>query len=171
MDIQRKTVLQVAVSVAVGLLFVGGLLGLSSVYGSEISYENEPFAGTVTGELREPADGTVSLEGELDGQFEERAGGLAASINGTVDGTPTNGTLTGPLEATITDEIASGTIAGTVSGTVEDGTFEGTFEGTVDATDPDTAVTPTGGLALVGLIAAFIVAMPIVGYLIERSED
>ena len=101
MDIQRKTVLQVAVSVAIGLLFVGGLLGLSSVYGSEISYENESFAGTVTGELGEPADGTVSLEGELDGQFEERS----------------------------------------------------------------------GGLALVGLIAVFIVAMPIVGYLIERSED
>ncbi|PSP17422.1 hypothetical protein BRC62_04810 [Halobacteriales archaeon QH_10_67_13] len=75
------------------------------------------------------------------------------------------------LEATIADEIASGTVAGTLSGTVEDDTFEGTFEGTVDATDSDTAVTPTGGLALVGLIAVFIVAMPIVGYLIERSED
>lgn len=171
MDIERKTVVQVAVSVTVGLLFVVGLVGLSSVYGSEITHDDEPLAGVVAGELGEPDEGAVPITGELEGEFENRTGGLRVGINGTIAGTVDDGTLNGSLTATIEDSAADGTVAGSVDGTVEDGSFSGDFQGSVDATDQDTSVTPTGGLALVGLIAAFIIGMPVVGYLIERTHE
>ena len=171
MEIERKTAVQVAVSVAVVAVFLVGLIGLSSVYGSEVSYENESLSGTVEdGTLGEPADGTVSFRGGLDGEFTETAGGIEVAVNGTVDEPPAEGRLGGAFTATIDDSIANGTVTGTLNGSVNDGTFEGEFEGTITASGHDTEVTAGGGLALVGLIAAFIMLMPVAGYFIERSD-
>jgi hypothetical protein len=113
----------------------------------------------------------VSFRGDLDGEFTETGGGIEVTVNGTVDEPPTDGRLGGAFTATIDDSIANGTVTGTLNGSVNDGTFEGEFEGTITASGHDTEVTAGGGLALVGLIVAFIVLMPVAGYFVERSAD
>lgn len=142
------------------------------MYGSEVSYENEPLSGTVdNGELGESVDGAVSFQGDLDGKFTETTGGIEVAVNGSVDEPPTDGRLNSAFTATIDDTIANGTISGTLNGSASNGTFEGTFEGTITASGHDTEVTADGGLALVGLIVVFIILMPIAGYLIEQSNE
>jgi len=90
-------------------------------------------------------------------------------VTGTVEGASTDDRLTGTLAGNITGPM-DGRITGDINGTYdsENGSFDGEFEGTVNGTTEQ--VSPTGGLALVGLLAAFLVAFPIAGYLIERQN-
>jgi Na+/glutamate symporter len=60
-----------------------------------------------------------------------------------------------------------------MNGTIEeDGdevSFDGSFTGTASG-ETKTELSSTGGLALIGIIVAYIVGLPLLGYLIERHD-
>jgi len=174
MDPDQETVWQIVATIAVVALFVVGLAVLSQVFVTDVAVENEPTAGSLDGELEnvEMQDGSVSgtFEGELDGQFE---GNLSkdyiADVSGDIEGSATDSTVEGTINGTVSGPL-DGTISGEINGTVDEeaGTFSGEFSGTVDGSTEK--VSPDGGLALIGLIATFLIVMPITGYLIHRRE-
>ena len=71
---------------------------------------------------------------------------------------------------------AAGTVDGTVNGTLT-GTYDadtrrvtGQFDGNINGTDAGTVITETGGIAIVGVLAGFIVLMALAGFYLERQE-
>lgn len=168
MDVDRKMVLQLIVSVVALLLFVAGLAVLSTAYGTSEPVDNESISGDLEGDFTNlsVSGGEVagSFEGHLSNDFE-------ADVDGTLDGTADNGTLTADVNGTISGAV-DGTATGDVTGTVDEEaeTFEGTFNGTVNGST-ENALSSEGGLAVLGLIALFIVLLPILGYLVERNTD
>ena len=166
MEFDRDLAVQVGITVAVVGAFVLGLAVLSSVLGDEVAVDNEPLEGTVSGTYDGDVQaGAVTLG--FDGTFDN---GIEAPVEGTITGTVENGTLTG---GELDGEI-SRAIDGTVSGTLTDATLDregssidAAFSGTANGTTA-TRLNETGGFALVGFLATFLVAMPVFGYLIRR---
>ncbi len=170
MDVDRKTVVQIVVSVLAVAIFIGGLVAVTGGYGVvETVGPDDPegqLDGTLEGDFEEldSDDGTVSHE--FSGEFEND---IIATLDGPVEGTVEDGVLSGELDGTITGAI-DGTVSGEMNGTVdEDGSFDGTFEGTADGETRQT-LSPDGGLILLGLIVAYIVFLPLLGYFIERHD-
>ena len=171
MEIDRDVVIQVSISVAVVALFVLGLALLSDAYGSTIDVTNESIQGELDGEF---TDLSVTDDGEVTGTFVGTFDNdFQGPIEGEIDGEVTNDELTGTFDGTV-DGAIKGTTSGTVEGTLDEDaeTFHGSYDGSVTG-ETETELSQEGGLALLGLIASFIVAMPIFGYLIERlrSDD
>lgn len=168
MDVDRELIAQVGISVAVVTLFIVGLALLTDAHGFTEPVENETLEGTIEGDFDgEITDGTVT--GEFDGTYEND---IEVTLRGDVEGTLTDGTVTADFEGTI-----SGAIDGDARGTITDGTYDeddgtlsGDFEGSADG-DTGMDLEETGGLILIGLIAAFIVVMSAAGYVIERFKD
>lgn len=169
MDVDRKTALQVTASLAMVLLFIVGLVVLSTTFGLsetvDSSDERGQLNGTVEGELANISseDGTVTAR--FEGNFEN---GYEARLDGEIEGTEQNGTLTGEFDGTISGPI-DGNATGQIDGSIdeESQTFEGQFNGTAEGKTA-TTLSPTGGLALLALLAVFLLVAPVVGYLIER---
>lgn len=171
MELERDLVLQVGITIAVVAVFILGLAALSSVYGDEVTVEDEPLNGSIDGNYEGTIEeGSVSLA--FDGRFNDN---IEAMLDGTVEGTVENGTLT---EATYEGEI-HGAIDGNASGTITDIELDGEslklhghFEGTASGNTAND-LSAEGGLVLLGLMGAFIVAMPAFGYLIQqlKSDD
>jgi len=169
MEFDRDLAVQVGITVAVVAGFTLGLVLLSTVFGGDIAVEDRPLNGTIDGTYQgEVEEGEVSLA--FDGTFDN---GVEMRLDGNITGTVENGTL---LEGEFEGDV-SGAIDGNTTGTVTDAALdeeqsqlEGGFDG---AATGETAndLTDLGGLALVGLIAAFLVAMPIFGYLIQRLRS
>jgi hypothetical protein len=166
MEIDRDLIVQVGITVAVVAVFVVALAVLSSAYGNDVTVEEE-LNGTIDGTYAEDIeDGNVTLT--FDGTYDNS---IEAMVDGTITGTVENGTLDGAFEGDI-----SGAIDGTATGTVTNATLdeeqfklEGSFEGTANGTTAK-GLTEQGGLLLIGLMAAFLVAMPVFGYLIQRLK-
>ena len=174
MDLDRETVWQIGATVAAVVLFVVALAVLSQVFVNDVAVENEPVSGELDGDIQDMTvqDGSVTgtFDGELEGDFQ---GNLSkdfdVELTANVEGTVGDGTMTGTLE----DDVEQ-PVEGTISGDVENGTLDtetgeltGEFSGTVNGTTEQ--VSPDGGIALVALIGAFIVAMPLIGYVIRRA--
>lgn len=171
MDVDRKTVWQIVVSAIAVALFIAALIVLSSAYGvTEIvdPGDNEgQLEGSLSGDFDELTveDGTVT--GTFTGEFEND---IVASFDGSVDGTVDDGVLVADFDGTITGAI-DGDVSGEMNGTLDEeaGTFEGTFSGTATG-ETRTTLSPEGGLMLLGLIALFILLLPVFGYLVERQD-
>jgi len=171
MDVERKTVVQIVVSVVAVALFITGLVVVTSAYGETVTVspddEEAQLDGQLSGELGEEfeiaEDGTAS--GGFVGQYEN---GIRASIDGQVNGTVSDGVFTGAFEGSISGAI-DGNVTGEMSGTVEDGSFNGTFQGVADG-ETQTQVSPNGGLILIVLIVGYIIFLPLLGYAIERHD-
>lgn len=168
MEIERDLVVQVGVTVAVVGAFVLALALVSTTYGDEVPVEDRPVNGTIDGTYGgEIQDGPVSLA--FDGTYNN---GVEAMLDGQINGTVENGTLTrGTLEGEISGAI-DGTVSGTVTGAELDEdslSIEGSFQGTANGTTAND-LSDEGGLILLGLLAAFIVGMPLFGYLIKRLQ-
>lgn len=169
MEVDRELVLQVGVSVIVVLLFILGLAFISSTFGQADDVDGEPLNGTLEGDLSAISESggtlTATIEGEYDNSIQAE---LDGEIEGTTDGNGTfEGTYVGSIEGPI-DGNASGDVAGTVD--TDDETFTGTFNGTATGTT-STSLTPDGGLVLIGLLVAFIIAMPVFGYYIQWATE
>ena len=174
MDLDRETVWQICATVAAVALFVVALAVLSQVFVNDVAVENEPISGELDGNIQNMTvqDGSVSgtFDGELEGDFEGNLSKefdveLTANVEGTVD----DGAMTGTLE----DDVEQ-PVEGTISGDIENGSLDtesgdltGEFSGTVNGTTEE--VSADGGIALVALIGAFVVAMPLIGYGIRRA--
>jgi len=168
MEIDRRLVLQVGLSVVALALFVGGLVIISGAYGVQEPVEDRPVSGTIEGDVTDVSDTGDGTEATLDGSIDSDVDLL---VEGTLTGTTEGGQFEGTFEGAV-DGAVDGTITGDVNGTLdtEEGTFSGEFEGTAGGTT-DTAMDPSGGVALVALIVGFIVLMPVFGYIIERADD
>jgi len=168
MEIDRRLVLQVGLSVAALALFVGGLVIISGAYGAEEPVDDREITGTIEGDVTEVTDTGDRTEATLDGTVSTEFDGM---VEGTLAGTLNDNQFEGTFEGTISGAV-DGTITGDVNGTLDadGGSFSGQFEGTASGTT-DTAMDPSGGLALVVLIVGFIVLMPLFGYVIERAGD
>jgi hypothetical protein len=170
MEIDRKTVVQIVVAAGAVGLFIAALIGVSSAYGTTVAVENESLDGTMSGTFTEFNESNGTVTGELDGtyedDFEEMISGSVE--NGTLDGD----TLTAEFNGTISGAI-DGTISGEMNGTIqEDGdevSFDGSFTGSASG-ETKTELSSTGGLALIAIIVAYIVGLPLLGYLIERHD-
>ncbi len=171
MEFDRDLAVQVGITVAVVAGFTLGLVVLSSAFGGDVPVEDRALNGTIDGTYQgEIEDGEVSLV--FDGSFNN---GIEMRLDGNITGTVENGTLLGgEFEGDV-----SGAIDGNATGTVTDAALdeeqaglEGGFNGTATG-ETANDLTDLGGLALVGLMAAFLVAMPIFGYLIQqlRSDE
>ena len=173
MDLDQETVWQIVITVAVVALFVAALVVLSQAFVEEVTVENEPASGEIDGEFDGEFDGdsvTGTFSGEFDGEFEgdNLTKDIEADVSGDVEGTTADGamsgtfegTVSGPMDGTITGEIENGTLD------ADEGTLSGDLSGTINGTTEE--VSPDGGVALVALIGVFIVAMPLVGYLIRQ---
>ena len=177
MEIERETVVQVVLASLAVALFIAALVGISLAYGTAGVVE-QSVSGTLDGDLEDidHDDGvtTAYLEGEFDGELLDADGEPDGSIEGDVEGELTGelqgDTFTGEFNGTISGAV-DGDLAGDVEGTFDEdaGVFDGELAGDVDGTT-GTTISPEGGLVLVGLLALYILFMPIVGYLIERQE-
>lgn len=169
MNVDGETVVQVTVSVAVVLAFIAALTMLSLSYGTQAPIENESIEESLSGEFEGLEETNDGVAGQFEGNLR---GAIDATITGDVEGEVRNGQFVGEFDGTI-DGAVEGTAWGEVNGTVDEevSSFDGTFSGTINGTDHGTQISPDGGLALVGLIALFIVVMPIFGFLIERYRD
>jgi len=171
MEFDRDLAVQVGITVAVVTAFTLGLVVLSTVFGGDVPVEDRSLDGTIDGTYQgEVENGEVSLA--FDGDFNN---GIEMRLDGNITGTVENGTLVGGEF----DGEVSGAIDGNATGTVNNATLDeeqaglvGGFNGTATG-ETANDLTDLGGLALVGLIAAFLVAMPIFGYLIQqlRSDE
>jgi hypothetical protein len=164
MDLDRKSAWQILVAASAVLLFIGGLAVVSTAYGTEAPVENERIDGDLSGELvaGNVTDGeTATFEGHISDDFE-------ADITGNVSGSLTDGSFVGQFNGTISGAV-DGTVTGELNGTIDDGSFDGTFNGTANGTSENT-LTPDGGLVLLGLIALFIILLPVLGYFVEQQE-
>jgi hypothetical protein len=167
MDVERKTVVQVVVTVTAVLIFIAALVGLSSAFGVTQTAEDEPLNGSFSGEFEELEVENGEVTGTFSGEYSDS---IVATVEGSVDGTVSDRTLTAEFDGTISGAI-DGTLTGEMNGTLdrEEETFDGTFDGTTTG-ETQTTLSPDGGLVLIGLMALFIVLMPIVGYFIERGD-
>lgn len=165
MEVDRELVLQIGVSVIVVVLFIVGLAVISSTYGQADEVEDEALNGTLEGDLSDISESDGTLAATIDGQYKnDIQAEFDGDIEGTIDGDGSfEGTYTGGIAGPI-DGNASGDVSGTVDSDSE--TFSGTFTGTADGKTA-TSLTPDGGLVLIGLLAAFIIAMPVFGYYIQ----
>lgn len=169
MELERDLVVQVGITVAVVALFVLALAVLSTAYGDEVTVDERSLNGSIDGTYEgDIADGGVTLA--FDGTYSNN---VEVSLDGTVEGTVENGTLTG---ATFEGEV-SGAIDGNATGTITDAQLdqeslklEGQFDGTATGTTAND-LSADGGILLLGLLGAFIVAMPAFGYLIQRLKS
>lgn len=168
MDIDRDVVIQVTISTGVVLLFVVGLAMLSGAYGVSVDVEDESLDGTLHGGF----DNLTVADGEMSGSFQgEFENEIIATMEGEMQGDVTDETVSGEFNGTI-DGAIDGTTQGTVEGTLneEQETFDGEFSGTASG-KTSTSLSPDGGLAILALIGAFIVVMPVFGYVIERLRE
>ncbi|ERH09168.1 MAG: hypothetical protein J07HX64_00921 [halophilic archaeon J07HX64] len=169
MEFDRDLAVQVGITVAVVAVFTLGLVVLSTALGDDVPVEDRQLNGTIDGTYQgEVEDGDVSLV--FDGTFNN---GVEMRFDGNITGTVDNVTLAeGQFEGDV-----SGAIDGNATGTVINATLDeeqaqlaGRFNGTATGETADD-LTDVGGLGLVGLIAAFLVAMPVFGYLIQRLRS
>lgn len=177
MEIERETVVQVILASLAVALFIAALVGISLAYGVDGTVE-QSVTGSLDGDIEDVTheDGvtTAHFEGTLDGELLDDDGEPDRSVEGAVEGE-----LTGELNGDSFEGTFDGTLSGAVDGDVDGevtgtfdedaGVFDGEIDGEVDGTTGKT-VSPEGGLALVGLLALYVLFMPIVGYLIERQE-
>jgi len=164
MDLDRKSAWQILVAASAVLLFIGGLAVLSTAYGTDAPVDNETIEGDLSGEFVDGnvTDGeTAQFDGHISDDFE-------ADISGTVEGSLDGDRFTSQFNGTISGAV-DGTVTGELNGTVDGNSFEGTFNGTANGTS-ENVLTPDGGLFLLGLIALFIVLLPVLGYLVEQQE-
>lgn len=168
MDVDRELIVQVGISVTVVAIFIAALALISGSYGQVESADNHSLDGTLEGELSEMAETNESYSAEFFGEFENE---IQATFDGQLNGTVDDGTFQGTYAGSI-DGAIEGNASGDVEGEIDDDedTFEGTFNGSANGTTSK-SLTDQGGLVLVGLIAAFIIAMPIFGYFIEWFRD
>jgi len=168
MEIDRRLVLQVGLSVAAFALFIAGLMFISGAYGAGEPVEDREMVGTIEGDVTDLTTEGEQTEGTFEGTVSaDFDGQVSGELTGTLDGDQ----FVGEFDGTVSGAV-DGTITGGVNGTLDEeaGTLEGEFDGTVDGTT-DTAMDPDGALAIIALIAAFIILMPIFGYIIERFSD
>lgn len=168
MEIERETVLQVLLAATAVALFIAALVGVGLAFGTDSPVEDQAVEGDIEGSF----DTLETSDGRATGEFEgSLSNGLDATVSGEIEGTVTDGTLAGTIDGTVRGSV-DGTITADIEGTLdqEAESFNGTFEGTVDGTS-DTAISPSGGIALVALIAGFVIMMPIFGYAIERYDS
>lgn len=171
MDVDRKTVVQIVVSVVAVALFITSLVVVTSAYGETVTVGPDDeeaqldgeFSGDFDDEFEIAEDGTAS--GGFAGQYDND---ITASVDGEVSGTVSDGVFTGEFEGSISGPI-DGNVSGEMNGTVEDGSFDGSFQGVADG-ETQTQLSPDGGLILVGLIVGYIIFLPLLGYAIERHD-
>ncbi len=172
MDVDRKTVVQIVVSVAAVALFITGLVVVTGAYGETVTVGPDDEEGQLTGELSGEFDGTLETAENgtaVTGFSGEYENGIIGPVDGQAEGSVTeDGVFTGQFNGSISGAI-DGTVTGTMNGTVEDGSFDGTFDGVAEG-KTQTKLTSDGGLFIIGLIGSFIVALPLLGYLIERHD-
>jgi hypothetical protein len=171
MELDGETVKQVLIAAGAVALFIVAAMGLSAAFGSHPDLQNESVQGSIDGTL---ADGAVSgdtIDGQFNGTLDADLSASIETINGTLTGTVENGNVTGEFVGEATGTV-DGTLEGTVSGSynASSNALKGEFNGTINGTDAGTRITETGGLALVGVLAAFIVLMAIAGLYLERQD-
>lgn len=172
MDIDRETVWQLAATVIVLTAFVAGLVVFSQSFSTDVVVEDESVSGDLSGQLNyeNETGSTGTFEGDLNGEFNgSLSKDVEAEITGTIDGEPSGSALDGSLDGNISGPL-EGEITGDVTGTYhsENGSFDGEITGTVNGTTEQ--VSPDGGLALLALLAAFLIAFPVAGYIIQRKD-
>lgn len=163
MELDGETTRQLFIAGLAVAVFVVAAIAVSTAFGSAPTV-NTPTEGELNGTLTE---GAIS-DGTINGEF---SGTLDGDVQGTVEGT---------IEGSLDDAVLNGTIEGTVDGTIEGrvnvtsepsgSVVAGTFNGTITGTDSDTDVTATGGIALVGVLAAFILLMAGAGLWLARQD-
>ena len=168
MDIDRDVVIQVTISAGVVLLFVVALSMVSDAYGGSVDVEDEALEGSLEGEFTNLTVADGEMNGAFEGQFEND---IIAVFEGDMAGDVADDTVTGEFNGSIAGAI-DGKTQGTVEGTLdeEEERFDGQFSGTANG-KTSTSLSPDGGVVLLGLIGAFIVAMPVFGYVIERLRS
>lgn len=167
-DVDRKTVLQIVVSVVTVGLFIASLVAVTNAYGVPQTEEDMSLEGDLYGEFEEfdVENGAVTgtFVGTYDNEFE-------GQVEGDVDGTLEGDTLVAEFDGTVSGAL-DGTMTGEMDGTVEENgqtSFDGAFSGTATG-ETGTTLSPDGGLILLVLILAYILILPFLGYLIERHD-
>lgn len=170
MELDGETVRQVLVAVLAVAFFISATVVASTAFGSHPAI-NESVNASIDGSLAEGAVSGDSVNGNFNGTFDADLSGSVEHVNGTIDGTLQNGRVTGTF-----DGDAAGTVSGTVSGQVDatynasTNSLSGNFTGTINGTDASTAFTPTGGIALVVLLGAFILLIAGAGLWLEGQD-
>ena len=167
MEFDRDLAVQVGITVGVVASFTLGLVLLGTVFGGDVTVEDRQLNGTIDGTYQGQAeDGEVSLT--FDGNFNN---GIEVGLDGNITGSVENGTLVeGQFEGDIAGAINGNATGRVTNATLSEEQLEGRLNG-VATGETATDLTETGGLTLVGLIAAFLVAMPVFGYLIQRLRS
>jgi hypothetical protein len=170
MELDGETVKQILVAVLAVAFFIGATVVASSAFGSHPAI-NESVDATIDGTLSEGAVSGDTVDGTFNGTFDADLSGSVERVNGTIEGTLQDGRVTGTFEGE-----ASGTVTGTVTGSVNASynasanSLSGEFTGTINGTDASTTFTPQGGIALVALLAAFILLIAGAGLWLERQD-
>lgn len=171
MELDGETVKQVLIAGGAVAFFIVAAMGLSAAFGSHPDLQNETVQGQFDGTLAEDAVSGTAVDGQFNGTLDAGLSASIESVNGTLTGTVENGNVTGDFVGE-----AAGTVDGTVEGRVNgsynatENSLDGQFNGTINGTDAGTRVTETGGIALVGVLGAFIVLMAVAGLYLERQE-
>lgn len=177
MELDGETVKQVLIAGLMVVAFVAALVVVGQSFGTHPTV-NETTEGDLKGSVPADALSNDSVDGQFNGTLSADVNGdgntdSQEKVNGTVTGTVTDGSFEGQLNGTIEGTV-DGTIEGNVSGTLENDSdelsFDGEFDGRLNGTDKGTEVSPQGGLALVGLLGGFIVAMALAGLWLERQD-
>jgi hypothetical protein len=171
MEFDGETVRQVLIAAGAVALFIVAAMGLSAAFGSHPNLQNESVQGAIDGTLTEGAVSDNAIDGRFNGTLDA---GLSVSIervSGTLTGTVEDGNVTGRFVGNATGTV-DGTVDGTVTGSYNatSNAVSGEFEGTINGTDAGTQISETGGMALVGVLAAFIILMAVAGLYLERQE-
>ncbi|MFC7057148.1 DUF7472 family protein [Halovenus salina] len=171
MELDRKTVVQIVVSVVAVALFITGLVVVTAAYGETETIgpddEEGQLDGTLSGDFGD--DFEIADDGTASGGFSgDYVNGVDMPVDGQVTGTVEDGVFTGTFEGSISVAI-EGNTTGEMNGTIDDGSFNGTYVGTARG-ETRTTLSADGGLALIGLIVAYIVFLPLMGYVVENYD-
>lgn len=170
MEIDRKLVAELGVSVTAVVVFIGVAVLVSQAYAAPATLTGN-FSGEVTGEVTN--DTTGEFTGEISGDVSDD---LVGEVSGEVSGTApdASGEFTRQVNGSVSGEVPDEgqSFAGNVSGQFADG---GNFSGEVTGDVAGNATTspviaPAGGLAMIGVIVLFIVLMAGAGLVMYRLD-
>jgi hypothetical protein len=179
MEFDRKTVAELVLSGGVLLAFIAAAMVASQAFAAQPTVSGD-LDGTLSGEVTDAGSGafTGEVSGTVNGHLNGTVSGdVAGTVTGDLSGSfsaPANGTVVGTLPAE--GETFSGNVTGhLLSGTGPNATVVGNFSGTVtgDVTSDaaiSPSVLPTGGLAFIAVVGAFILLMGAVGLWMYRAN-
>lgn len=171
MEFDGETARQVLIAAGAVALFIVAAVGLSAAFGTHPSLQNESVQGAIDGTLTEGAVSDNTVDGQFSGTLDTGLSVGIERVNGTLAGSIEDDNVTGRFVGNATGTV-DGTVDGTITGTYNatSNAVSGEFDGTINGTDAGTQISETGAIALVGVLAAFIILMAVAGLYLERQD-